>query len=566
MTDSRAHYTHWSTKNKELIDKIYTTESEIERVKQKIKQGQQTLQNIRQNQEERNDTSDTVQAYVELLERIAIHQPPAKLMAITPSPSASSTTSLASAINDLPSSASSHQHELSEQLMDSIALICHKMERLWAKQLDMTNDPVTSKDRLAYRGFANAIELLLKRQSNQEFLSSADALLLQEIDRLVRLDLGPETLTAGATKDKENAPPSTPPPARSPSPSPSTSNNKNKLYKDCSDRIKADQARRFEAILLLEEQLNQGEKRTLHLEHQLETRIRQLYQDKASQDAHIDYIKAYTDSIGTKAATLATENYVETTTQKINNFQPNGNPLSLGNDQHIPEVMRRFAEIQAKINAVKVASDKYKLKLQRDREMAAKVGAEIDRLKEKASNHIYQLFNEEPMDPIQKKPTTHLTNQLSQLFSSSDGKSQDYIYKQALYLLKRRHLLGKKIPDDTIGPEIAALVLSWSEELQEKGFHVSATAEGSDSVDDLANVVSTMTHMVHKTWDEHVEKQSKFLATKMEVMEAIHSTTEKVETLIKERDDILSGKLASDYTIADRNLEEWFQLLEAAKK
>ncbi|KAI8067998.1 hypothetical protein BC940DRAFT_300083 [Gongronella butleri] len=314
MNDRRSRYNESSGKNKALTAQIKEAELILQQLEQDLEAEQGTLRQLKAADAEWQGHQETVRSYCELLDTVRAAPPSLLLETTRISPGAADDEeSTPGAIGG----GSSRRFDISEQLMDPVTLLCHKMERLWAKQMDMLMDPMTPTERQAHRNFETEIQQLLTKQHSHQFLTSVQSLLDHELERLERLamDMGaplPATTTPqdrennsdkenapqfgeNAMEDKENAPPTlmpspSPPPATRAAPSASAlavEEGSELMFRKCADEICQQQKILLKNALELEEQGTQWEQRLQDLERQAFERILKLYENSDIQEAHL---------------------------------------------------------------------------------------------------------------------------------------------------------------------------------------------------------------------------------------------------------------------------------------
>ncbi|KAI8096569.1 uncharacterized protein BX664DRAFT_324287 [Halteromyces radiatus] len=526
MDVQRTEYKDWKEKNEDLLLKIKKLEYEIDRVQKVIDEKQQQFGNLEQleqswiRQEQLYDAYDTI--FEQLLTPLQKQQEQQHKQ---------------------------QRREVSAHLLTSTALLCHKIERCWHGSFtrssnkentirsdgnDIDDNDHHSRLSKECQDLERDIQKLMTTQNSIDYFASIDTLLRQEIQQQQT------TIKEIETHDNQ--------------------------LDDKLDYIKQQQKERLHYIMTLEQETSEWENRV----HALETRIREQartrYDDSEVQEAFMESVLAKA-TVGEESSRLSCyEQYVDEVKQvSIALEEKHGNLDQI--QKETTDILKKMSDNRNKIKSIQSLNQQGEHQIrshQQDNiQLIESIGILQNQLKDQAKEKDEDLWTS-----IDKGTNSGIIEEegspISQIGKVLDpycrSTPNNALSNLKSLLLRLQHLSSHQ--KTTISRELEALTLAWTEELQERGIPLVNVESEQDALDTVIHAVNALQVHVDNEWDEFVHQQEAQLSSKIDELNEQKEEWNLTRKLLDERNTIIKGNIGSDYTVQERNLEEWFQLLD----
>ncbi|KAI8335575.1 hypothetical protein BC941DRAFT_430696 [Chlamydoabsidia padenii] len=433
--------------------------------------------------------------------------------------------------------------------MTSTGLVCRKIERLCTSLPPDRTSINAMEEEISLekcQPIQRDIEHLLQTLSSKSYLDSVETLLSSKNDTLVVDDnrLDSKNLvddTQHATLDSQKL------------------DGIRRAQKDCLRRV-----------LDLEQEALDWRLKLRTLETQLQENVKTRYNNPQIQAAFVTCTLAKAESAEKSRRLESNEEYLSRVKQMTCASQKSYGSMDQIHKETVDAINNVSVQIKA-INTVKsMNANGIPLILeqkQRNMDLMNDIGRLHDYLKNDMMDDTkLKSFLSSDVDGVKRlesvnTPVDIISNLLD---PSSLSLSSGNILKNLESLLER-HLLLSSIEQSTVSHELETLALAWGDELEENGIDLPDSDPDQDAVDTVIGSVNALKDHVDSDWDRFVKLHQDQLSAKLNYIDDNKKEISKSRQLLNERDMIIKGLIGGDYTAQERNLEEWFQLLDQMK-
>ncbi|CAO3616659.1 unnamed protein product [Cunninghamella blakesleeana] len=566
MDEYQNEYLDWKTKNEALIESINRIEQEIDQTQNRLFEKRCYTEYLKEREEKVRYLQQRIERYDELFKPLEQN----------------TKTESESTLNKLtPPQQQQHRRkrrEISEQLELTPELISRQIESIYRKNKALSSSSLSSiapetsilssstlsttadmlnrhhqhdytNDRLQ-----NNIQRLMKNYTSEQYFSLIEDLLKKEIERNDDT-VHQFNIKMNEYKDNDN----------------NNNNNSNKKESDKKGHLTEDQKlemiarqqnERLQYIIELEQDAERWKNRTQIVEQQLRMEIEQKYSDPDVQTAYTNYVQSKATKAEAEAQLLFTNHYIDEMKKVSSMLKEKHKSIEhLDSDVHALQEKLDLKKEQA-IHLHSENQERVKL-IQESPKKIDQLLDDINKLQEtlnsiKLSNDI--LTNEEVV-PNNENPNEKLLNQVGYALNPDYELAPSHIVKRLEDQMFKHNLILSQKPSK-LNNELEALVLSWNDELKEHGIILPEPSNEMDAIDTVAQAISKLKDHSDKDWEEFSLNQQKLLTNRLDSLKDVNKHIEDIEKLLNERDIIIKGKIGTDYTVQDRNLEEWFQLAD----
>ncbi|KAI9300682.1 hypothetical protein BJ944DRAFT_20275 [Cunninghamella echinulata] len=553
MGDYRDEYLDWKKKNEILMERIKKIEQEIDQKQNTLFEKKCYADYLKEKSERYKQIQQKYQSYDHLLKQLDVTKTESESLFDQ---------------QQQQQPTGRKRREIADQLILTPDIICRQMERSWKKNNDNNISSASSIPESTAQGknaflshmslghYQKNIQRLMEQHSPEQYLLSIEDLLKQEINKSKQIKFSIDALYNGKQHQNRHQ-------------VGEEEKEKEKEGRDImmdtlskEEKLKSiahQQNKRLEHVMQLEKEAEHWKHHTKMLEHQLHIETRQRYNDPQIQTAYINFIKAKATKAKEQSQISYAKHHLEEMEKVLATLKEKYKPIE-DLDQTIETKLKFKMEKAMNLHLENLEGQKA---IQDERQKILNLINEIDELRDGLNSKRIRddILTIDDLISENINPNEKLLKQIGDKLNPSYELAPSYIVKRLKDQSLKYDLLSSQEPSK-LNNELEALVLSWNDELKGHGVLLPESSNETDAIDIVAQAIKALKDHADNDWKNFTSDQEKLLNNKLDLLEDGSKDIQEINQLLKERNTIIKGDIGTDYTVQDRNLEEWFQLAD----